>query len=410
MEEKSKENGKKDNPYFGMGLIAFIFLVIGGLIIEPRLLFSSMALIALAVVCAILDRVRVLPRALGKKIVVGFVPAAIVFWIGFDFIQNWRVVPTEEYIEDGYGAASYTRRTVELDERSGLELPVEALRIDGATSLYDLYYSYALAVYNHSSILGVHSNRTPRAYENLIGGECDLIFAFKPSEAQIAAAAAAGKKLEITPIGHDAFVFFVNAANPVDSLTVPQIKDIYTGRMSNWRGAGGGDDAIIPFQRFEGSGSQSRMERFMAGEILLTPDREHRIFNMLGIVTRVARYKNYRHAIGYSYLYYVNVMMEGGGVKLLAVDGIRPTPSTLRDGSYPLAEEICIVTAGSGKPEVGRFIEWVLSPQGQAMMETIGLVPIRPVAEGPDRPKTRLVVKKGLNPPIHQMLFMRSQR
>lgn len=374
-----------------VGIIACIILILGAMNIEMRVMIAAVVLLGSAIIAAVLCSFRVISRQTAKAIPLLSIPIMIVFWIGLEYVQDWRVVPTREYIEDEHWFPSYMQRSVKLEETPSLRLEPNKLSIDGATSLCDLYLSYASTVYGGQHFYNVKSSRTPQAYEKLIRGECDLIFAFRPSEAQIAAATAAGKELRITPIGYDAFVFFVNADNPVNALTIRQLKDIYSGKSTNWRDASGDNAAIIPFQRYEGSGSQSRMERFMAGETLLTPEKEHRFRYMRGIVTHVARYKNYRYAIGYSYLYYVNVMMEGGGVKLLSVEGVPPDARTLRDGTYPLAEEICIVTAGSKKPETEQFIDWVLSTQGQVMLETIGFVPLRPVADGRGKPKARLV-------------------
>lgn len=399
-QERPERSEKRSSFLLEIGIIGFIFLFIGAISIDMRMMLAACILMGSAILAAILRALHIISDKAAKAIPTLSVPAMIVFWIGLEYVQDWRVVPTREYVEDEHWFPSYAHRAVELDETPSLRLEPNSLYIDGATSLCDLYLSYARTVYGGCNFHSVESSRTAQAYANLIGGGCSLIFAFRPSEAQIAAAAEAGKELEITPIGYDAFVFFVNDGNPVNSLTVRQLRDIYTGKLTNWRDAGGRNAAVVPFQRYAGSGSQSRMERFMAGETLLTPEREHRFRYMRGIVTHVARYKNSRYAIGYSYLYYVNVMMEGGGVKLLGVEGVMPTPEALRDKTYPLAEEICIVTAGSAKPEVKQFIEWTLSPQGQAMLETIGFVPIRPVPDGPGKPRTRLVsgTRKGFAP------------
>lgn len=79
---------------------------------------------------------------------------------------------------------------------------------------------------------------TPYAYENLFSGKVDMIFAAAPSESQKNTAEQKGLELTITPIGRVAFVFFVHQQNPVDSLTVDQITDIYTGKVTTWEQLG----------------------------------------------------------------------------------------------------------------------------------------------------------------------------
>ena len=372
-------------------ILSAIISILGALSIDYRIYIAAPVIVGVVILTGILQILKVLSAKTATILTFAALPGMIVFWIAYGHIQEWGIVPTAEYVEDESRYGSYANRTAELEEPSSLRLEPCSLRMDGATSLYDLYLSYARAVFNQEHPQCVEASRTPQAYESLIRGSCDLIFAFRPSEAQLAAAEEAGRELRSIPVGYDAFVFFVSRDNPVDNLTVRQLKDIYSGRLTGWRELGGTNAKIVPFQRFEGSGSQSRMERFMNGETLLEADKEHRFRFMRGIVTEVARYRNSRSAIGYSFLYYVNDMMEGGNVKVLGVDGVKPDAHSLRDGSYPLAEEICIVTAGSDKPEVDKFIEWVFSPQGQTMLEAIGFIPIAPVPDGREKPKIRLV-------------------
>ena len=222
------------------------------------------------------------------------------------------------------------------------------------------------------------ASKTPHAYENLIKGECDIVFAFHPSRRQLVAAEEAGLSLTLTPVGREAFVFFVNAGNPVSGLTGGQLRGIYSGTIGNWREVGGPDGKIAPFQRRKESGSQSRMERFMAGTGLVAPPREYEIWDMAGIVSSVARYHNYRHAIGYSFLFYVEHIVDAEGIKLLAVDGVRPCLETVRDGSYPLLDDIYAVTTENSREDAGKVVEWILSPQGQRLVRLNGYVPLAP--------------------------------
>src|SRR5690606_17803581 len=104
---------------------------------------------------------------------------------------------------------------------------------------------------------------TPSAYSRLIEGNVDLIFAAEPSSGQIQAAEKAGVELQMTPIGREAFVFFVNARNPISNLSSADIRQIYSGEYGNWKELGGKDDEILPFQRPEDSGSQTMFIKFM---------------------------------------------------------------------------------------------------------------------------------------------------
>ena len=130
-------------------------------------------------------------------------------------------------------------KAAHLDGKSNLKLSENLPKLDGATALYPLYAAFVQAVYpegkytpntsvprtGYSSI--VNCTRTTGAYNNLISGEADIIFCAKPSDGQIEYASSQGKKFNLTPIGREAFVFFVNKHNTISNLTIEEIKGIY---------------------------------------------------------------------------------------------------------------------------------------------------------------------------------------
>ena len=275
------------------------------------------------------------------------------------------------------------------------------LRLDGATALYPVYAAFAQAVYPESwEKTGIGIDYSPydmdgstvvctgtiEAYERLITGQTDMIFAAAPSQDQLDRAAAAGVELHLTPIGKEAFVFFVNHRNPVTALTVEEVQGIYSGIITNWSEVGGKRQSIRPFQRAENSGSQSALLRLMEGLPLLEPEEEDRIAGMGGIIRQVASYRNYRNAIGFSFRYYATEMVQNGDIRLLALNGVEPTKETIRDGSYPVSAPFYAVTAApAGQPpleersqEAAAFLRWVLSPEGQTLVERTGYTAIQP--------------------------------
>jgi len=118
------------------------------------------------------------------------------------------------------------------------------------------------------------------------------------------------------------------------------------------------------------------MERVMNGTPLTTPVREEFQTGMGGIVNRVADYRNYGHAIGYSFRYYVTTMFKHDGVKLLAIDGVAPTLDNIQSGAYPFVYPVVAVTAESPSPNTQRLVEWLLSPQGQDLIRRVGYIPL----------------------------------
>ena len=295
-----------------------------------------------------------------------------------------------------YEPFSEGTKAVNLEEQSTLRFHREdLLRLDGATALYPVYAGFVQAVYpqgeyplydNTSEGYGsITCSGTVNAYERLITGRTDLIFAAAPSQEQLEMARRAAKELHLTPIGREAFVFFVNSRNPVEGLTVEQIQGIYTGQITNWNQVGGKNQPIRPFQRLENSGSQSALLRLMDGLPLIEPEKEDRVGGMGGIIQQVASYRNYKNSIGFSFRFYASEMAANDQIRLLALDGVSPTKESIRDGSYPISDSFFAITAApigapdprESNPNLNAFLDWILSEQGQQIVEDSGYVSIR---------------------------------
>ncbi|HWL54352.1 MAG TPA: substrate-binding domain-containing protein [Chthoniobacteraceae bacterium] len=261
----------------------------------------------------------------------------------------------------------------------GFTIASDHPRLDGATALQPVYAAAAQAIYagvDAKSIAPlVACSKTPDAYRKLIAGEVDLIFVAEPSLRQRADAEAAGVALHLTPIGREAFIFFVHAENPVTGLTTRQIRDIYTRNIVNWSELGGASLPILPFQRPAGSGSQTALEQtVLKGTRPARALREEVVEGMGGVIQRVAAYRNSEAAIGYSFRFYATGMNPVPGIKLLAVDGVPPTRETIRNGSYPYTVDLYAVTAGSANPHVAPLVEWFRSPEGRKLIDETGYV------------------------------------
>jgi phosphate transport system substrate-binding protein len=287
-----------------------------------------------------------------------------------------------------------------LDEPSTLRLQDNLPRLEGATALYPLYSAFARAVYpeddypvystglfrspNNNPV--VTCSMTSGAFEKLIDGESDAIFLMGVSEEQWEMARERGLELKLTPIGREAFVFFVNKRNDISNLTVNDVRGIYSGRITNWSEVGGNNDEIRPYQRAENSGSQTMLMEIMGDTPLMTVPETDYYDLMYEIYRAVAVYKNYKNSLGYSFLYYVNTMIAENEIKLLSINGVEPTVANIANGTYPLASDfyaITVVREPDNEEEAERInnteklIEWILSPQGQSLVEKTGYVPFK---------------------------------
>ena len=253
--------------------------------------------------------------------------------------------------------------------------------IDGATAAFPVYSAFVNAVYPNTTRLwdGVFEyNNTVGGYIELAEKNTDIFIGAAPSKEQIKYAEECGTTFEYTQIGWEAFVFFVHKDNPITDLTSEEIRKIYSGEITNWSEVGGNDEEIVPFQRNEGSGSQSMMLRFMGDVPLVEPDIEKVVGFMGGIIEEVASYKNKAGSIGYSFRCYIEGIIRHPDIKMIAVDGVAPTAENIKNSTYPIIAPVYAVTyAGNTNPNVKILVDWMLSDEGQYIIEESGYVGVK---------------------------------
>lgn len=256
------------------------------------------------------------------------------------------------------------------------EMPV----LDGAEAAFPVYSAFAFAVYENINTLQetqdiVSFTNTIYSYERLLSGEVDIYFGAEPSKEQQEMATSQGKELVMTPIGKEAFVFFVNPDNKVDGLTVSEIKDIYSGKIKNWSELGGKNKRIVAFQRPENSGSQTLLEKIMGDTPIMEPLKEDVPEGMGGIIEQVADYRNYDNSIGFSFRFFATGMRDNSNVKLLAIDGIEPSSENIASRKYPFTANLYAITLKeNSNPQIEDFLAWIKGPQGQEIVEKIGYI------------------------------------
>ena len=207
----------------------------------------------------------------------------------------------------------------------------------------------------------------------------NLIIVTPPSQEEQALADENGVSLVMKPVCHDAFIFIVHADNPVNSLTVEQIRGIYSGDITNWAEVGGEDAAIKPYQRNPNSGSQTAMENLvMQGEVMSARSRPFIIsFGMSALVSSIGSYRNDPVGIGYTYQFYLTQLVESDAVKAVAVGGIEPTPENVQSGKYPFATSYYgVIRGGEEEQSGGLFLDWMLTEEGQKCIAQAGYIPL----------------------------------
>ncbi|GAA2970943.1 PstS family phosphate ABC transporter substrate-binding protein [Lentilactobacillus parakefiri] len=269
-----------------------------------------------------------------------------------------------------------------LNHPTTLQIQSKFPRLNGATALYPMYSAVAQTLYTGVSARQgsqlVKVDSTPKAFNSLLKKQSDVIFMAKPSAAQFRAAKQHHVHLKLTKIGSEAFVFFVNQHNPVDNLSLKQIQSIYQRQTIFWSSVGGKFAAIQPFQRPEGSGSQTAMEQMvMANKQMAKPLRYQEFDVMDGVIDGVAGYNNRTNAIGYSFRFFATQMMHNKQVKLLKINGVSPTAANIRNDKYPLTAHFYAITGTHPSKNSERLINWLTTNDGQALINRTGYVGLK---------------------------------
>jgi len=256
-------------------------------------------------------------------------------------------------------------------------------RIDGSTAnipLISLVTQRLTGVPAEVADNAVNTTGTPQAYQNLVSESTDLLLVYEADEETKQYIAESGIKLEYHPIGRDALVFFTNSSNPVKSLTTAQYKDIYTGKLTNWKQVGGKNTPIIGYQRPEASGSQALFRKYVVGDAKLAKAPADRISGEMGeIIDGVASYANSGNALGYSVYYYLANMYAVDGIKMLGVGGVQPTKDTLANGTYPYTNDFFAVIRANEPADspARKVLAWLLSADGRKAVADAGYVPAK---------------------------------
>ena len=171
-----------------------------------------------------------------------------------------------------------------------------------------------------------------------------------------------------TTVALDGIAMIVNPENPVSDLTVEQIADIYTGKITNWSEVGGNDAAIVLIGREAGSGTRDGFE-----SITGTKDKcqyRQELTSTGDVITAVSQNPD---AIGYASLASIK-----DSVKALNVDGVTPSEATVKDGSYKVQRPFVLVTM-EGKelsPAAQAFFDYAVSSDAASIIAKAGAVAV----------------------------------
>ncbi len=303
---------------------------------------------------------------------------------GFDYMHGYSSTDFSDYYPYSDPSKLVLPENVPFTIKNEKDMPI----LDGAEACYPLYSGLGKAFYENIAEIEKEASESDYTYQNgkiitftntvhafnrMIENRVDMLFGARLSAYQLEQAGREGIEVVQTPIGREAFIFFVEEDNPVDNLTSEQIRKIYSGEIKNWNEVGGKNQKITAFQRPANSGSQTMMEYFMGDVPLKKPMSYETVNAMGGVVSHVAQYANEDGAMGYTFRYFLIGLNQEKHVKILSVDGVFPDPENITNGTYPaIAGLYCITRADEDNPYVQKMLDYLLSEDGQNYIEKTG--------------------------------------
>jgi len=204
------------------------------------------------------------------------------------------------------------------------------------------------------------------------GGSSAGIFAAQQGAAELGASSrelvAAEKKLHEIAIAWDGIAVIVHPSNPLNNLSLQQLRLLFQGRTTNWRDLGLPSHAIDLITREEGSGTREAFEHMVMGKTFITPAALVQDSN--GAVREIVAGDHYS-------LGYISAGLVDDRVKAVAVDGVLPTRENIKKQTYKLVRRFLLVSRVPPAGECKAFVDFILSPQGQRLLEAEGLVGVK---------------------------------
>lgn len=244
------------------------------------------------------------------------------------------------------------------------------IRVKGSDTMMPLVQRWAEAFMTaHPDIaVYVEGGGSATGIQALIRGSANICASSRPMLAEeIKELMERRGSLGITILtARDALSIYVHPDNPVQNLSVEELRGIFTGRVTGWREVGGTDEPILVVNREPNSGTFL----FFEEHVLLGAMYAPRAVTRPGTRGVVEAVRQNRNAIGYGgFAYAVDV-------RQCSVDGIEPTPENVQNGSYPIARYLYLYTVAPPKGILKQFTDWILSREGQRIVREVGYIPL----------------------------------
>ena len=226
---------------------------------------------------------------------------------------------------------------------------------------------------NRGTVVQVNGGGSGTGIAALINGTVDLAQASRPMKDDEKRKVAQNRGAEVVEeaVALDALAVFVHNSNPVESLTIAQIRDIYAGKVKNWSQVGGPNAPIVLYGRESSSGTYDYFREHVLGEADFAPQ----VQTLQGTAATINAVGRDPNGIGYGGIAYAK------DVRAIAVSEERkapvaPSEATVADGTYPLSRKLFFYHAQNAPERVTRFVQWTLTPEAQALVTRVGYFPL----------------------------------
>ena len=281
---------------------------------------------------------------------------------------------------------SFGNRLVRPVRPPSLRIPGERPRLGGDRTLLPLYGAAAQAVCAGQCVDSLHDSYFVSDFIELLRRDSiDVAFVDMLAAQRLSASERTLGTLVLTPVASDALVFFVHKDNPVTQLRLEQVRDMFAGKIARWSEVGGRDVKPMVFQPCGARNERALADMVMRGQKTAPPLREEFWDAAEGsFVSGAAAYRNRPDAIGYGFLWQVVRQFSPDEIHILSIDGVAPTPETIRSGRYPLSVPLVAVSKTPVQKEAEVLLRWMCGPEGQDLISRAGYVPL----SGPEENRT----------------------
>ena len=226
---------------------------------------------------------------------------------------------------------------------------------------------------NPNVVVTISGTGSGNGIKALRDGMTDIAMASRDMKAKEAQDfAEKGLEAQKFAVAHDAIIPVVSPKNAVQGLSMAQLKDIFAGKIRSWDEVGGAKTPIVVVGRDSSSGTFECFQELVMGKTRVSPRALVQASNG-GVVQAVAQNPN---AVGYIGVGYMDAQ-----TKALEIEHVKPGIDSAKDKTWPIARDLYLFAGQNVKPEARALIDFMLSPEGQKLVEKAGFVPVTSAAQ-----------------------------